>query len=83
MGGANFPKELSGRIPNFCKVVKIPSTRVGEDTFKKYLKIQILCTQIYLYTDRQGCARYIKVGSAIPIQDTGSVSKDTQNVSLV
>ena len=32
---------------------------------------------------RQGCARYIKVGSAILIQDTGSVYKDPQNVSLV
>ena len=36
-----------------------------------------------LLASLQGCARYIKVGSAIPIQDTGSVSKDTQNVSLV
>ena len=26
---------------------------VGEDTFKKYLKIQILYTQTYIYTDRQ------------------------------
>ena len=27
--------------------------RVGEDTFKKYLKIQILYTQTYIFTDRQ------------------------------
>ena len=31
----------------------------------------------------QGCARYMKFGSAIQIQDTGSVSKEPQNVSLV
>ena len=29
------------------------SIRVGEDTFKKYLKIQILYTQTYIFTDRQ------------------------------
>ena len=34
-------------------------------------------------TGMQGCARYMKFGSAIPIQDTGSVSKEQQNVSLV
>ena len=27
--------------------------RVGEDTFKKYLKIQILYTETYIYTNRQ------------------------------
>ena len=30
----------------------------------------------------QRCARYIKFGSAIQIQDTGSVSNEPQNVSL-
>ena len=32
--------------------------RVGEDTFKKYLKIQILYTQTYRYTDRLMDFRY-------------------------
>ena len=31
----------------------------------------------------QGCARYMKFGLAIQIQDTGSVSIEPRNVSLV
>ena len=48
------------------------------------LILQATCLQretlhLQMWVNEQSCARYIKVGSAIPIQDTGSVSKVPQN----